>query len=263
MENEGQDLPIDSAPEIQKEPGEVEAHQEEPKEQDDLSEGVKARLGRQEKKHQKELRQIRAQMEEMQAHISARPPERPLAAATDPYTGTPYEEGTPEFYAHAGAKHALEHLERQNKAREAAEEHARVAEKFRGLADHLDEMEDKYEDYHDVVRDNRNTDFTDVMRSTGLVLPKSGPGSAGETFYVLGKNKAELKRISRLPHLEQMSELIALSQSLAGGHKESLNSPAHTRPIGNIKTTPVSRSSSINENTPIRELRNRMKAGWK
>src|SRR6185369_15898284 len=98
------------------------------------------------------------------------------------------------------------------------ERQAHVQKQYHGLHKHLDEVADRYNDFDDVVR-GEEAPFTAHMRDAALLLPHSGPGSAGEVLYELGKNKSELERISKLHPIDQARELTMMSHALAKGHE--------------------------------------------
>ena len=96
------------------------------------------------------------------------------------------------------------------------------------------------------------------MRDAALMLPKKGPGSAGEVLYKLGKNPEELSRIAKLHPVDQASELVALSHALISGGE---NKQSQSRPLGQIKSNPVVNSAGVTDKTPVSDIRDRMKKG--
>jgi hypothetical protein len=148
----------------------------------------------------------------------------------------------------------------ERKARDA-QEASHLQKSYQNFNKHLDGMNDKYDDFHETVF-GEDIPYTSHMRDYAMTLPRSGSGSAGEVLYKLGKNRAELERISKLHPLDQASELAKLSHSLISGgdHKSSQSN----RPLGQIKNNPVSNSHAVTEKTPIGSIRERMKSGtWK
>lgn len=229
---------------------------------DDLPEGVKARLGRQEKRHQREMKQMQAQLHAMAARFE-QPNYSDQNQAGNPYDGQPSQQsgGNVDEQIQKAVSYALQHKEMEERKAKEAESMAHVHRQKQSLMNHLDSMNDKYDDFHEVVLGN-DVPITPHMRDASMFLPRTGPGSAGEVFYKLGKNRSELERISKLHPLEQASEMVRLSHALIAGSGEKDNSQA-ARPMGNVKNNPVTNSHSITEKTPVSELRKRMKNDWK
>lgn len=215
---------------------------------------VQKRLKQQKRSHEREIRDLHARLNEMQ-HMTQRMPEQSQQANS--YYAQPH--GVDD-QIHKAVSYALQHRDMEERKAKEAESAAHVHHKYQELHRHLDGMADKYDDFDDIVRGS-DAPFTDALRDGALMLPKHGPGSAGEVLYKLGKNSDELKRISKLHPLDQASELFKLSHALVSGG-ESKSSPP--RPLGQIKTNPVSNSHAVTEKTPIGNIRQRMKSGsWK
>ena len=212
---------------------------------EDLPKYAKERLGRQEKRHKKEMRDIQTQLAQLQAHIQNQQPSIP-----EQYEAHPMNDDERIQRAVAAALRAKEDQERQ--AREA-EKMAHVRKQYQALDEHLDNASGNYDDFDDVVR-SHDAPFTEAMRDAALLLP-----NAADVLYKLGKNKDELKRISTLHPLDQAKEMVKLSHALIAGNGNKQSA----RPIGQIKSNPVTSRGAINENTSVSELRQRMKAGWK
>lgn len=226
-------------------------------EQDVLPRGVKDRLGRQEKRHQKEMRHMRAQLDALHNNMSnnQRGQEDP---SMNPY-GDQQLGGVDEQIQRA-VNYALEHKERQERQVEQGRAQQHVSKQYQNLNDHLDKTAENYDDFDEIVRGD-DMPFTNHMRDASLLLPKSGPGSAGEVLYKLGKNKSELDRIAKLHPLDQAAEMVKLSHALVSGQGEQKGNTLRT--MGNIKSNPVTNSGAITDKTSVSELRKRMKANWK
>ena len=76
--------------------------------------------------------------------------------------------------------------------------------------DSCDDAADKYEDFNDVVFDNKQLPITNMMRDA---LYECGQG--GEVVYHLGKNPAEATRIAGLNLIGQVSAINELSKKFA------------------------------------------------
>lgn len=218
---------------------------------------VQKRLKQQRRAHEREIRELQARMDQMQSQLQPNQYQAP-----SPYdSGNPMQQqpqqssGNMDMIQQA-VGYALQQRDmEERKAREAqAQQH--IAKQYQELNRHLDQTSDKYDDFDDIVRGD--APFTAPMRDAALMLPKKGPGSAGEVLYQLGKNPEELSRIAKLHPVDQAKELVALSHALISGGE---NKQSQSRPLGNIKSNPVINSLGITEKTPISDIRSRMKQG--
>ncbi len=217
---------------------------------------VQKRLKQQKRAHEREIRELHSRINEMQQ--GQRFPEQSQQANS--YYDQPHNmSGGVDEQIHKAVSYALQHKEMQERKAREAEHQAHINRQYQELHRHLDGMSDRYDDFDDVVR-GHDAPFTDALRDGALMLPKTGPGSAGEVLYKLGKNPDDLKRISRLHPLDQASELVKLSHAMISGGGSHASQPRH---LGNVKSNPVTNSHSITDKTPISELRRRMKSGWK
>jgi hypothetical protein len=219
---------------------------------------VQKRLKQQKRSHEREMREMQSRMDAMQSRLSNMPSNDQM---TNPQTMQPMNGGGGlDEQIHKAVSYALNAKDDvERKAREA-ESNAHVQKNYRELKRHLENMSDKYDDFHDTVFGD-DAHFTPAMRDYAMTLPKNGAGSAGEVLYKLGQNPEELNRISKLHPLNQASEMMKLSHALIKGGEDKTSS---TRPLGQIKNNPVSNSHAVTEKTPVSSLRARMKAGsWK
>jgi hypothetical protein len=224
---------------------------------------AKERLGRMQKKHQKEMRRLQAQMAELQGRLATQPQQQPAQQQYDDY-GSEQSPNDMHAYVNHAVQTALRAKEEQEHRAVQEQKKEHVNKQYEALADHLDSGSDMYDDFDDVVRGEK-TPFTTHMRDGALLLPTSGSGSAAHVLYKLGKNPEELKRVSQLHPLDQARELIKLSRALEmGGNQEGKNSNSEYKPIGNIKNNPAySSAQGITEQTPMSELKRRARNGWK
>lgn len=219
--------------------------------QSQMSLSVQKRLKAQKRSHDRVVRELQSRISELES--SRTQPNESMDNYNAPQGGV-------DEQIHKAVSYALQHKEMQERKAHEAQQAAHVQRQYGELQKHLDKMGDKYDDFHDVVFGS-DTPYTTAMRDYSLTLPRSGSGSAGEVLYKLGKNPDELNRIAKLHPLDQASEMARLSHALISGG-DSKESQSRS-PLGNIKSNPVSNSHSINEKTPVGELRRRMKAGWK
>lgn len=216
---------------------------------------VQKRLKQQRRSHDREMREMQARIAELQSQIS---PQNPQSFDANPYAtpGSHNPGGVDETISKA-VSFALQQKEMEERKAKAAEQAASISNHYQHLQKHLDSVADKYDDFDDVVRSD-HAPFTASMRDAALMLPKKGPGSAGEVLYKLGKNPEELSRISKLYPHEQAAELVALSHALIAGGE---NKGQSNRPLGQIKNNPVTNSAGVTEKTSPAQIRALMKAG--
>lgn len=241
----------DEQPQISEEPSQGDgAHSNE-------SLAVQKRLKAQRRAHDRETRDLHARIADLENRMS-QPNMNSQDQPVNPYN---VPQGNDiDGHIHKAVVMALQHKEMEERKARDAQSQAHVNRQYQEFQKHLDNVGDKYDDFHDVVY-GRDTPYTTSMRDYALTLPRNGAGSAGEVLYKLGKNQDELKRISNLHPLDQASEMSRLSHALISGG-ESKN--ANSRPLlGNIKNNPVVNSHSVTEKTSVSDLRKRMKAGWK
>lgn len=212
---------------------------------------VQKRLKQQQRVHDREMRALQTRIDQMQSSAH-----QDHESMTNPYDGEQMPSNVDE-QIHKAVSYALKHKEMEEAKAKQAEQAAHVNRQYHDLHRHLDTIADKYDDFDDVVR-GQESPFTAHMRDASLLLPKTGPGSAGETLYKLGKNKEELLRISKLHPLDQASEIVKLSHALIGGGENKTSQQPRT--LGQVKSTPVNNSHA----TDAASIRARMKAGtWK
>lgn len=221
---------------------------------DDLPLVAKQRLGKQEKRHRKEMRAMQEQLAHLQARLGS------SQAPTEDYSPPIHpESGNIQDVVQQAVAAALRAKEDQERQAKEAEKLAHVHKEYQTFRDHLDNADDEHDDFEDVVR-APDAPFTDSIRDAAMLLHKSGVVKGKDLLYKLGKNREQLKKISELPPIDQAAEVMRLGYAMANGSDKSISAP---KTIGQIKTNPVISRNSVSEKTPISELRARMKAGWK
>jgi len=227
-------------------------------EHEELPKGVQERLARQKRKHEREMRMMNERINQLHSQHQSQLNE----ANSQHQMANTYNAGNSggvEDQIHKAVSYALQQKElADRKAREDEFHHAnamRYKEKIQDFNKHLEDMSEKYNDFDDVVRDEK-LPFTQSMIDVSLLLPRKGAGSAGEVLYKLGKNPQELDRISKLHPMDMGAEMVRLSNALIGG--ESFKTQ-EARPLGQIKSNPITNSRSITEKTPISEIRKQMR----
>lgn len=218
---------------------------------------IKKRLGMQAKKHQREMRQLHDRLAQLEGQGSDSA-QSPYLANTNQYS-SPGQPNPPGMSEEERIQHAVrlalgakDHAEQQ--ARDA-ERQAHVHKQYQRLNDEFDRASDKYDDFDDVVRGD-DIPFSPHVRDALLLVE-----NPAEVAYKLGKNRAELERISKLHPLDQAREVNKLSFSLMGGHDGKSSSPNKGSPMGSVRVNPTSHSGAITDKTPASVIRARMKAG--
>jgi hypothetical protein len=219
---------------------------------------VQKRLKQQKRSHDREMREMQARIADMQSRMSQQPQEQ---EGMNPYAEGGDNNGIDETIRRA-VGYALQAKEAEGRKAEEAKGAAHVQRSHGEMQKHLDKMNDKYDDFDEVVK-GEQAPFTTHMATAAMLLPRSGAGSAGEVLYKLGKNPEELSRIANLHPLDQATEMVKLSHALISGGEQK--SSQQSRPLGSIKSNPVTNSGSITEKTPVSDIRARMKikGGWK
>jgi len=219
---------------------------------------VQKRLKSQKRAHEREVRELHARIGDLESRM-AQPTQASHEQTMNPYQAP--QGGGIDEHIHKAVSYALQHKEMEERKAHEAQSQAHVQRQYQEFQKHLDNVGDKYDDFHDVVF-GRDTPYTPSMRDYAVTLPRSGAGSAGEVLYKLGKNPEELHRISKLHPLDQASEMARLSHALISGGEQK-NAP-QTRPLGQIKNNPVTNSHVVTDKTPVGTIRQRMRSGsWK
>lgn len=210
---------------------------------------VLKRLKSQQRTHDREMREMQSRMEQMQSQSQPN-------QIQPQYSPQEAQQGGMDDAIHKAVSYALQQRDVEERKARDMQSQQHIAKQYQELNKHLDSTADKYDDFEDVVRGE--APFTAHMRDAALMLPKKGPGSAGEVLYKLGKNPDELHRIAKLHPVDQASELVALSHALISGGEQK---QSQSRPLGQIKSNPVVNSAGITEKTPVSDIRDRMKKG--
>ena len=210
---------------------------------------VQKRLKQMRRAHDREIRELHSRMEMMQSQSQRNQMQQQ-------YSPQEAQQGGMDDAIHKAVSYALQQRDVEERKARDMQSQQHIAKQYQELNKHLDTTSDKYDDFDDVVRGD--IPFTAHMRDAALMLPKKGPGSAGEVLYKLGKNPEELSRIAKLHPVDQASELVALSHALISGGESK---QSQSRPLGQIKSNPVVNSIGVNDKTPVSDIRDRMKKG--
>lgn len=218
----------------------------------ELPEFAKKKLGMQEKRHKKQLRQMQQRLEEMQNRMSSHQEVNNYSRQNDNFDQPQGQFGNDQIYQ-AVAK-AMQLQEEQKKKAENERRMQNIHKHYKEFQNNLDNFS-KYDDFDEVINDS-DAPYTNTMRDTALIIP-----NAAETLYHLGKDRAKLEKIASLDPIDQAKEVIKMSIALLGGPQKS-SSEGNARPLGSIKNNPVN-NTGISEGTSIGDIRRRMREGNK
>lgn len=196
-----------------------ESHEAPPTE-GELPEFAKRRLGREQKKYERKLAALEAELHAERARANAQPPQSFQSGTlySDPLTGKTVDIATPEGQErYKYLQEVDENLKRQ--ASEKAQADAKKVENE--LYNHI------YESFEDAKE--RHTDFVQVMTSSGLDEPLAkelayfpDPGALG---YYICSNPREVARLKNLPAYEVKRELARHLTDMVS-KKKVTNAPA-------------------------------------
>ena len=225
---------------------EIESVEKKPLSESDM---FKKKLGMQEKRHSRELRELKGHIQSLTDHISNNANAGNSNVPDNSYGQNPDINNI----VTRAVNEALSHKERLEHESKQAELARHVHKKYQALEDHLNRASDKYDDFDEVVRRD-DLPITAHIRDASLMID-----NPAEVLYKLAKNPDELSRISKLHPLDQAREVVKLSVALMNEDKRH-ESP---KTLSQLKSMPVSNTSQISDKTSIGDLRRRMKSGWK
>lgn len=211
---------------------------------------VQKRLKQQSRQHEREMREMQAQMAALHAQMGQANSGQMMNNQDGMNSG--------EDPIQKAVMFALQQRDLQEQKQKQAESAAHMQKQYRNLQEHLDNMEDKYDDFREKVFSD-DLPITTTMRDYAVTLPRKGEGSAGEVLYHLAKNPDELRRISKLQPVDQAAEMAKLSHALISGGENKITQSRS--PIGNIKSSTPPVSGGINDKTPVSSIRAKMRAG--
>jgi len=219
----------------------------------DESLAVQKRLTAEKRKHAREIAALQEQLAMTQFElqkVSSPQGSAPVDPAVEAQDSTIQKAVT----------YALQQREVQEKQKLTDMSNAHVANLRSKFGKYLDDFSTKYDDFDDVVR-GENVPISQAMADYALTLPEQGAGSAGEVLYHLGKNPEELARISKLHPINQRMEMAKLSHALVAGLGKKAAASAKPSPLGTARNMPAPNPTIVNENTPVEDIINLMRAG--
>lgn len=175
----------------------------------ELPEFAKRRLGKQQKKHDREVAAMQQEMEMMRSHVAGvqQAPAQPQdpSKVFDPYTGQQVDVNSVQGQT-------IVTLNQQRQAEQMYNQQAQQSQKadafnrqkqeiFNRFEDSLDDASEKYADFDDVVRSS-SVPFTQDMAEIMAISP-----NPGDFAYYLGSNPKEVQRLAKLPSLQMLKEM--------------------------------------------------------
>lgn len=209
--------------------------------QDELDRIVLKEKRKLERKYEREriAQQTREQIAQEQQQKPAEAPGKPKESDFETYGE--YLEALTEYKA----KEIIRREREEAKQAETRKAQMTEAERYQERQTELIEKgEEKYEDFEDVVKSDKNT----YSRAAFLAMLESDIGS--ELLYYLAKNPDEGKRIAELPAYAQAKEIGKLEDKLqAKPQKQISKAPEPITPIGTGKAV----GNELSDDIPIDE----------
>lgn len=202
----------------------------------ELPEFAKRRLGKEQKKFERETARLRAELEEARAQNKAPSPQIPYGAQSpagyqDPLTGKYIDTSTPEGLAIFNYQQELsQHLNAQEKQQQERSQKDVDAKRF-------EHFQDSFEDAKE-----RHADFENVIRASGMngaiASELSDFPDPGELGYYLASNPREVERLQKLPAYEMKRELARHMAEMISKNNVT-RTPSPVKPIGSGAGTPA------------------------
>lgn len=200
----------------------------------ELPEFAKRRLGKEQKKYEREVKRLEGLLEQERARNAA--PQQPANPQgqngyIDPLTGKYIDLSTPEGQERYKYQQELsQHLTAQEKKEQERQQKEVDAKLFAHFQDSFEDAKDKY------------ADFTKVITSSGMqqVLAQElayfpDPGELG---YYLASNPREVERLQKLPAYEMKRELARHMAEMVSKNNIT-RAPAPVKPTGSGAASPV------------------------
>jgi hypothetical protein len=204
-----------------------------------IPEWMKKRLGMQEKRHQREMKQLRQEFDTRAMPMASDGMNEELPSDVDPHV-------------YQTVKLALAAKEREEQKAKHLQHMAHVDKQYQNLHNQLNSKgHEKYDDFEDIVMSS-DAPFSAHMRDAALLIP-----NAEDVFYKLGKNRDELQKISQLHPLDQAREIVRISMGLMGGDKKDSSHDRNPNPLNPLKNNPASVKNS--SNMSISDIRRKLK----
>jgi hypothetical protein len=183
-------------------PAETSETQTAPQNDGELPEFAKRRLGREQKKYERRVAALEAELHAERARANSAQPQSLQSGTifTDPLTGETVDIATKEGQDH------YQYLQKVNERISKQETEKAATEAQRIDREQYDHVYDSFEDAKD-----RHPDFVQVMTSSGfdekLVKELANFNDPGSLGYYIGSNPREVARLKNLPAYEVKREL--------------------------------------------------------
>lgn len=180
--------------------------------EDELPEFAKRRLGREQKKHERELARVRAELDEARKTNQAAPLQPqwnapPQNGYQDPITGKFIDITTPEGQAIYNYQQEMsQHLNAQERMQQERAQKDVEAKRFAHFQDSFEDAREKHSDFETVIK---ASGMSGAIASELADFP-----DPGELGYYLASNPREVERLQKLPAYEMKRELVRHSQDM-------------------------------------------------
>jgi hypothetical protein len=203
--------------------------------EDELPEHFKRRLGKEQKKHERELARVRAELEEVRSRSAPQQPQQygaqPPSGYNDPITGRFIDTSTPEGQViYKYQQEMSQHLTAQEQAQQMQMQKDVEAKLFATFQDSFDDAKDRHQDFEKVMS---SSGMTGYIAKELAYFP-----DPGELGYYVASNPREVERLQRLPVHEMRRELTRHMAEMVTKNNVT-RAPAPVKPIPAGGATPV------------------------
>jgi hypothetical protein len=196
----------------------------------ELPEFAKRRLGKEQKKYEREIARVKAELEQERARNNApAQPQAPYGAQSptgyqDPLTGKYIDTNTPEGQAIFNYQQELsQHLNAQERQQQERQQKEVESKLFAHFQDSFEDAKDKYSDFEKVI--------TSSGMKTPLAQELANFPDPGELGYYLASNPREVDRLQKLPAYEMKRELARHMAEMVSKNNIT-RAPAPIKPTG-------------------------------
>jgi hypothetical protein len=200
----------------------------------ELPDHFKRRLGKEQKKHERELARVRAELEEIKARSVPQQPQYGAQSPSgypDPITGRFIDTSTPEGQViYQYQQQMSQHLNAQEKAQQEQQQKEVQSKLFAHFQDSFEDAKEKHQDFDNVVT---SSGMTGYIAQELAYFP-----DPGELGYYLASNPREVQRLQNLPVHEMRRELARHMAEMVTKNNVT-RAPAPVKPIPAGGANPV------------------------